>query len=148
MTRSKSSALRYLALTGTCAALCAAAQPALADDVDAASAEMTEGEKELAEMLEGRVAGEPVDCITAWRSDRMTVIDETAYVYGRGNTIYVQRTHNPESIDDDDVIVMRRFGSQICRTDQITTVDRFNGFLSGVVFFEEFTPYTRVEDEG
>lgn len=105
------------------------------------------GEEELAELLEGRVAGEPQRCIRRHVSNRMRTIDGTAFVYGRGDTIYVQRTKHPEDIDDDDVLVTRKFGSSdLCRLDQVTKIDRFNGFYAGNVFFDDFVPYTRVED--
>lgn len=125
------------------------AAPAMAeeDGKDADKTEMTEGEKELAKLLEGRVAGEPRRCIRNYPSQRLRTIDETAYVYGRGNTIYVQRTRDPESIDDNDVLVIRTLGSQLCRLDQVTTIDRFGGFFNGIVFFEDFIPYTRVNEE-
>lgn len=108
-----------------------------------------EGEEKLAKMLEGREAGEPQRCIPQRGSDRMRVIDKTAIVYGSGNTIYVQRTSDPDRIDDGDVLVVRRFGSsQLCRLDNVTTVDRYNGFFSGFHIFEEFVPYTRVDQDG
>jgi hypothetical protein len=130
------------------AALGLLAAPALAsDDENAQNTELSEGEKELAKLLEGRVAGEPQSCIRNFSTQRMRTIEDTAYVFGRGRTIYVQRTRDPESIDDDDVLVMQLWGSQICRLDQITTIDRFSGFFSGVVFFEDFVPYTRVDDD-
>jgi hypothetical protein len=103
------------------------------------------GEQELEKLLEGRVAGEPQRCIRQHVSDRVRVIDRTAYVYGRGETIYVQRTRNPEDIDDDDVLIVRKFGSSdLCRLDQITKTDRTGGFFTGAVFFEDFVPYTKV----
>ena len=131
------------------ASLSLLAAPAMAeeDGKDADKAEATEGEKELAKLLEGRVTGEPRRCIRNYPSQRLRTIDETAYVYGRGNTIYVQRTRDPESIDDSDVLVIRSFGNQLCRLDQVTTIDRFSGFFSGVVFLDDFIPYTRVDDE-
>ena len=108
-----------------------------------------EGEEKLAKLLEGREAGEPQRCIPQRGSDRMRVIDKTAIVYGSGNTIYVQRTSDPDRIDDGDVLVVRRFGSsQLCRLDNVTTVDRYNGFFSGFHIFEEFVPYTRVDQDG
>ncbi len=98
------------------------------------------------ELLEGRVAGEPVRCIRSLPSQRMTTIDRTAYVYGSGNTIYVQRTRDPDQIDDNDALVTQRFNpSELCRLDQMTTVDRVLGFFTGAVFFEDFVPYTRVK---
>jgi len=114
------------------------------------SAELTKGEQELAELLEGRVAGEPQNCIRVRPNYRLTTIDDTAYVYGRGQTIYVQRTRHPDKIDDREALVTRRFGgSQLCRQDVMNTIDPTLGFFTGAVFFEEFIPYTRVdEDDG
>ena len=82
-------------------------------------------------------------------SDHVKAIDKTAYVYGRGKTIYVQTTANPERIDDREVLVTRRMGasSQLCRQDTIRTTDPVSRISSGAVFFVDFIPYTRVEDE-
>lgn len=110
--------------------------------------EKKSGEEELAELLEGRVAGEPKRCISTFPSSKVRVIDDTALVYGRGKTIYVNRTRHPESIDEDDVMVIRRHGSQLCRLDNVTTIDRHAGFFTGVVFLEDFVPYTRAEEDG
>jgi hypothetical protein len=133
-------------------ALPAAAQEQGAPDVqtetEAASAPMTKGEKRLAKLLEGRVAGEPVRCIRSLPTQRMQTIDGTAYVYGSGETVYVQRTRDPSAIDDDDALVTTRFNaSELCRFDMTTTVDRQLGFFTGAVFFEDFVPYTRVKAE-
>ncbi|MEO0907221.1 MAG: hypothetical protein AAFY07_06810 [Pseudomonadota bacterium] len=150
MTKSIFNPIRTIAATGALAAVALfAAQPAIADDhADDQAVEMTKGEKELAELLEGRVAGEPQTCIRQLPSDHVKAIDKTAYVYGRGNTIYVQRTSNPERIDDRDVLVSRRFSStQLCRTDVTNTVDPMNGMFTGSIFFEDFIPYTRVDED-
>ncbi|MFU7529089.1 hypothetical protein [Qipengyuania sp. ASV99] len=144
----KTHALR-LASAGSLAALAlVAAQPAYADEEPAASeTAMTEGEARLAKLLEGRVAGEPQNCIRTRPNYRLTVIDDTAYVYGSGRTIYVQRTQNPHHIDDTDTLVSRRFtSSEICRQDIVTTIDPVLGFFTGTVFFDDFVPYTRVEE--
>ena len=150
MTKSIFNPIRTIAATGALAAMALfAAQPAIADDhADDQAVEMTKGEKELAELLEGRVAGEPQTCIRQRAGDHVTTIDKTAYVYGRGDTIYVQRTSNPERIDDRDVLVSRRFSStQLCRTDVTNTVDTPSGMFTGTVFFEDFIPYTRVDED-
>lgn len=123
--------------------------PALADDHgDETETELSEGEQRLQRMLEGRQAGEPQNCIRTMLNDQLTVIDETAYVYGRGRTIYVQRTQNPEDIDRNETLVLRRFnGTQLCRQDVVNTIDPVLGFFTGAVFFDEFIPYTRVDTE-
>ena len=116
------------------------------EQADEEQTEQTEGEKELEKLLEGRVAGEPTSCIRTPPNDRVRVIDDTAIVYGRGKTIYVNRTSRPSDIDDRDTMVIRRFsGSQLCKTDIVTTIDRGSQMFSGVIFLSEFVPYTRVE---
>lgn len=124
--------------------------PAMAENEDAETetVEMTKGEKKLAKMLEGRVAGEPQRCIRTLPNQRMRTIDNTAYVYGSGRTIYVQRTKDPEDIDRNDALVSRRFSaSQLCRLDVMSTIDPLLGIFTGAVFFEDFVPYTRVESD-
>lgn len=127
----------------------AAAQDAPADiEAEAEAPPLTKGEKRLAKLLEGRVAGEPVTCIRTLPSQRMQTIDGTAYVYGQGSTIYVQRTRNPDRIDDNDALVTNRVNAtQLCRMDITTTIDPLTGIFSGAVFFDDFVPYTRVKTE-
>lgn len=118
------------------------------EDAEEAAKEPTKGEVKLAEMLEGRVAGEPQNCIRDFRNTRLRTIDDTAYVYGRGRTIYVQHTRDPSDIDDDDILVIQRNdATRLCRLDFITTIDRFSGFFTGGVQFDQFIPYTRVDEE-
>lgn len=146
-TRFLTAGLAAAALLGAGGALAQSEAPSQPDlEADADATPMSKGEKRLAKLLEGREAGEPVRCIRTFPSQPMQTIDKTAYVYGRGNTIYVQRTSAPANIDANDVLVTRRFtGSELCKLDQTTTVDRFLGFFTGAVFFEDFVPYTRVK---
>lgn len=141
-------AVATLALAGLPFAPLAAGDGADAPDSGAGPhvpAPVTKGEVRLAKLLDGRVAGEPVRCIRSLPTQRMQTIEGTAYVYGQGDTIYVQRTREPDRIDDTDALVTRRFSAtELCRLDVMTTVDRFNGFFTGAVFFEDFVPYTRV----
>jgi hypothetical protein len=135
--------LKPLALAGAALGLLAA--PALADD----HGEMSRGEKKLAKMLEGREKGEPQRCIQTVGSRNLTRIDGTALTYRSGDTLWVNYTRNPDSIDDGDIMVIKRFsGSTLCRTDQIELVDRLSGMFSGVIFLDEFVPYTKVDAEG
>jgi hypothetical protein len=117
-----------LALTGATAVLARSAE---------------ENEAKLARMLEGRVAGEPVNCIAALRSERMEVIEHVGIVYDAGATIYVARPDNPRSLGRDDIVVIERFGGQLCANDVIRTVDRYQGFTTGAVFLDKFVPYTK-----
>ncbi|OYW46953.1 MAG: hypothetical protein B7Z08_05295 [Sphingomonadales bacterium 32-68-7] len=101
------------------------------------------GEKRLAEMLEGRTAGTPVSCISTPRSNKLDVIEEVGLVYEAGDTIYVSRPSDPKSLDRDDVLVIERFGSQLCKQDVVRTMDRYQGFINGAVFLGDFVPYKK-----
>ena len=102
------------------------------------------GEERLARMLEGRVAGKPKSCLFAPVNQSLMVLDKTAIVYKSGGKVWVNRTANPQDIDDDDILVVRRFsGSSLCRQDTITLADRQTGMFSGVLFLEDFVPYEK-----
>ena len=102
------------------------------------------GEERLAKLIEGRTAGEPRDCIPTTASQSLTILDKTAIVYKQGKKVWVNRTKNPEQLDDDEILVIRKFGgSQLCRTDMITLIDRGSGMFSGAVFLEDFVPYEK-----
>ena len=119
--------------------------PVLADE----NAQMTRGEEKLAKLLDGRVAGEPQSCIRTLGSRNLSQIDGTALTYRDGDTVWVNYTRNPDSIDDRDIMVIARFsGSSLCRTDQVKLVDRVNGFLSGILLLDQFVPYKKVDTEG
>ena len=101
------------------------------------------GEAKLARMLEGRVAGEPVQCISALRSNRIQVIEHVGVVYDAGDTIYVARPTDPRQLGRFDVPVIDRFGSQLCSFDVRLTIDRSHGHITGPVFLNDFVPYTK-----
>ena len=130
------------------AALALAMPAAAQDDTQAETAKMDRGEQKLAKLLEGRVAGEPTNCVMHRPNARLYVIDETALVYDAGSTIYVNYTSDPESLDDHDYLVLRNPTPSICRTTQITTRDRGSNTFSGVIFLTDFIPYERVREEG
>lgn len=107
--------------------------------------ERISGEERLAKMLEGRVAGEPESCIRTFPSTQLTVIDGTALVYKQGRTLWVNRTDQPRAIDDNDALLTRQFGTQLCDVDIVTTFDRTAGFYTGNIFLTEFVPYRRAD---
>lgn len=102
------------------------------------------GEAKLAKMLEGRVAGKPVRCLTTPQIQSSTVIDKTAIVYRVGSTLYVNRPTNGDSLDDDDILFTKQFGSQLCNIDKVDLIDRNTRAWSGFVVLQDFVPYARV----
>ena len=135
--------LKRLVLTA--AAIGALAAPVAAQAEDPVAP--TRGEAKLAKMLEGRVAGEPERCIRTFGSKSLTQIDDTALVYKDGDTVWVNYTSSPDSIDDGDYLVIKKFdATSLCRTDQITTYSRTGNFFSGVIFLDDFVPYRKAEE--
>ena len=101
-------------------------------------------EEELAKLLEGRVAGEPQNCISLTTTQSSQVIDKTAIVYDAGSTLYVQKPRvGAESLDNDDVLVTRLTSSQLCSIDTVHLVDRTSHFQRGFVGLDKFVPYTK-----
>jgi hypothetical protein len=97
-------------------------------------------------MLKGRVAGEPQKCIRAFPTPDLTVIDSTALVYKVGRTLYVNVPKNARTLDDRETLVRRTsFGSRLCNTDIVTTVDSGLGHHTGSISLGEFVPYRKTE---
>lgn len=126
----------------------ATAAALLATGATAATARTSQerSEERLAEMLQGFEPGAPVSCITAFRSNRLSVLPFVGLVYDDGDTIYVARATQPRMLSNDDVPVIERMSSQLCRSDVMRTVDRNMPNFSGVLFVEDFVPYTRVDN--
>ena len=104
-------------------------------------------EAKLAKLLDGRVAGEPQDCIFLPSIRGSHVIDHTAIVYDAGRTLWVNRPRSgTESLDDDDILVTNLYGSgsSLCSIDIVQLQDRYSNFYSGFVGLGEFVPYRKV----
>lgn len=101
------------------------------------------GEEKLAKLLEGRVAGEPVDCINTYNTRSARIIDKTAIVYEQGSTIYVNRTTNPRTLDDGDVMVTKLHSSRLCNVDTVHLRDQSHFMPSGFVGLDTFVPYRK-----
>ncbi|ARU17191.1 hypothetical protein [Croceicoccus marinus] len=115
---------------------------------DPATEELSKGEQRLAKALEGRVAGEPENCIQLNRITSSTIYDDTAIVYRVGSTLYVNRPDGGANfLDSRDIMVNRTTIGQICDIDTVQMMDQ-TGFMSGIVFLGEFVPYTKPEQEG
>jgi hypothetical protein len=125
-------------------ALAAAALFAGAGTLHAAPRES--GEQRLAKLLEGRVPGAPVNCLSPAQRDNVQIVDKTALVYGSGRTVYVNRPRHPSSLDSDAILVTRLHGSQLCKLDLVRLRDRTSNTSYGFVTLEEFVPYSRVAD--
>jgi hypothetical protein len=102
-------------------------------------------EARLARALEGRVAGEPVDCIQLSRVHSTQVIDHIAIIYDAGSTLYVNRPRaGLEQLDRWDTLVTKSFSSQLCSVDVVQLFETGSRMETGTVFLGEFVPYRRV----
>jgi len=126
-------------------ALLAAA--AIAASPAATAREKLAPEDQLAKLLEGRVAGEPQNCIPLASASSSQIIDKTAIVYKVGGTLWVNRPKGAEALDDDDILVLKTSGSQLCSIDTLELHDRSSRMYSGFVSLGEFVPYRRAKGE-
>ena len=104
-------------------------------------------EQQLEHALQGRVAGEPVDCVNLRSIRGSQVINGTAILYDAGHTIYVNRPRaGAESLSNWATQVVEPFNSRLCSIDTVRMIDRNGGMFRGTVFLGEFVPYRRVRD--
>ncbi len=102
------------------------------------------GEAKLAKIIDGRIAGKPVDCVDLQRIDSTEIIDGTAIVYRDGNRLYVNRPRSGrESLDSDDILSTKAWSTQLCNIDIVRLIDRTSYFPRGSVGLGEFVPYTK-----
>jgi hypothetical protein len=103
------------------------------------------GQERLDKLLAGRVAGKPVSCISLHNIQSSEIIDRTAIVYRvGGGRLYLNRPEmGRESLNDDDIMVTKTVGSQLCRIDTVRLVDRGSRFETGFVGLGDFVPYSR-----
>jgi hypothetical protein len=109
------------------------------------AAKPADHEAELARALQGRVAGEPVDCIDLHRVRSSRVITGTAIIYDAGSVLYVNRPENgARELNQWDTMVTRTPSTRLCSVDTVTMVNPGSRSFSGVVFLGDFVPYRRV----
>jgi hypothetical protein len=111
-----------------------------------AQAQRTDPETRLAREIEGRVAGDPVDCINLRDIRSSRIIDRTAIVYETGGgTIYVNRPDGgASSLDRWDTLVTDTHSSRLCDIDVVKLYDTSTRMQTGFVFLGEFVPYRKV----
>ncbi len=101
-------------------------------------------EARLARALEGRTAGEPVDCIFLRNVRSSQIIDKTAILYDAGGTVYVNRPRTgAESLGRHDTLVTKTHSSQLCSIDTVDLYDSASRTWRGVVFLGSFVPYRK-----
>lgn len=129
----------------------AVASAALLAGCSTAPAEQTRSPaaaKELAEALEGRVAGPPQRCISNFPNTQVQVVDDWTILYDEGSTIYVQNPRGgcPGIARGSRTLVARQVGtSQMCDGDINQAVDLQSGIGGAPCVFGPFVPYTKAK---
>lgn len=119
---------------------CMAAPPPGAAIVD------PKAQTRLAELLAGKVAGQPQSCLPSWRTHDMAVIDDRTIVFretaGRAWVMHPQNDCNLLSAGPY-ALVTRTSTTQLCRGDIGQVVDTLSGAMVGSCVMGDFVPYTR-----
>lgn len=99
--------------------------------------------EELAKALAGRVAGQPVNCIS--ERSRMQVVDDWTLLFRDRGTIYVQRPIGGcHGLSTNMSLVRSAFGTtRICKGDINRVVDLRFGHGTGACTYSEFVPYQK-----
>ena len=107
------------------------------------------GERNLARMLDGRVAGEPVDCIEVKRAFSTEIVDKTAIVYSMpGGKLYVNRPRKGRDALQPQYVVWSRGGRLACDRQGVALLDaggKGGGYNNNTVWLGPFVPYTKSE---
>ena len=130
--------MRLAILLGACALAGCTGNAALQESRQA------QAQRDLAEALEGRVAGKPQDCVSTMGLGGPQIIDANTLLYREGGRIW--RNDLPSScpsLDRFSIIVAELHGSQICRNDMFRPVDPGSRIPGPRCRFGQFTPYVK-----
>ncbi len=100
---------------------------------------------QLANLLKGRVAQQPVRCITVSQNETPRIISGRAIVWRVGQRLYVNRLRaRAETLNDDDILITEIYGGQLCRNDRVRPLNRGSTIPRAALLLSDFTPYVRV----
>lgn len=138
--------MKYLVLTAvtavTAATLAGCSTPQ--QQADYAARRQAELDKALA----GRVAGAPQNCIgtvTPGSGASTTVVGDSV-LYRDGARIWrSQVADRCPALGVDQIVVTVQYGSQLCRNDRFSLINRGQSIPSAPCFFNEWVPYERAK---
>ncbi len=98
--------------------------------------------------LAGRVAGEPVNCISPSTIRSTTIVPGLGIVYhARGGKVYLNRpVSGRDSLDDWDVLVTEVRGGSVCAGEALKLVDPSTHIMTGLIFLGKFVPYSKIRN--
>ena len=99
--------------------------------------------RDLARALDGKVAGEPVNCVTSMRSNDLRALGDNTLIYRINKDLVYRNTLEGacSGLSMGDTLVMRRVTSQYCRGDLATVVNLPSGMQTGSCALGAFVPY-------
>jgi hypothetical protein len=103
-------------------------------------------EERLAKALEGRSAGDPVDCIYLRDIRSSRIFDRTAILYElNSGTYYLNRPDaGAQSLSWNDVLVTDTHSPRLCSIDVVKLYDTHPWMQSGFVNLGKFVPYKKI----
>ena len=102
----------------------------------------------LDRLLKGRVAGEPVSCISQTQIRDFTAVSDDVLVYDTGGTVYVNRPYGGCPGVTRDTLITRTPSTQLCSGDIATVQDLQIPMSNGSCAFGDFVPYRKVSSKG
>jgi len=120
-----------------------------APGTESRSAEQSWGEEKLARALEGRTAGEPVDCIRLRDVPSTQIYDRTAILYYMTNgRRYLNRPEGgARSLRQGDVMVTDTRSPDLCNIDVVRLYDTGMTMPTGFVNLGKFVPYEKAGEQ-
>lgn len=94
-------------------------------------------------LLQGKVAGRPMDCIQTFNANDMRWLDASTVAFKRGsNLVYVNHFNGGcDNYGERYALVTRQVTGQMCRGDIAQLIDPVAHFAAGSCVFGEFIPY-------
>ncbi|MBH1991831.1 MAG: hypothetical protein I8H86_02990 [Sphingomonadaceae bacterium] len=101
----------------------------------------------LDKALEGKVAGEKISCINRSQQTNLTVISGNVLLYRVSKRLIYKNDliGSCNGLNYGDTMIVRSFGSQMCRGDITTSANLMSGITTGSCALGDFTPYRSPE---
>jgi hypothetical protein len=131
--------LQRIALCGVALAACTASAEQ--------SGQISRADRELADALKGRVAGEPVDCIDTTTVNGPQIIDKDTLLYRQtGRTVWRNElAASCGGLSPMDTIIIELHGTRMCRNDMFRAVSGSGRIPGPYCRLGKFVPYRKVK---
>lgn len=140
-----------LMVGGALAAMLSGCAPAGSAEPGAAALTPKQAEV-LNKQLAGKVAGEPVHCLNSNSRNYQTIrVSDDMLLYRASGKLVYRNTLNgscPGLARDNDIMVIRSYGTGTCKGDIFHLVDRTSGIRGPSCVFGEFVPYRKADAGG